>query len=558
MLTHLYIKNFTLIDELDMDFHAGFSVITGETGAGKSIIVGAVGLLMGGRSDTRQIKTGRQKCIVEATFSIDEGNRSFIKSFFERNEIDEDADECVIRREVSSTGKSRAFVNDTPVTVSNIRALGEKLLDIHSQHQNLMLNEEGFQLNVLDTFANDRDLVESYYETFRAYDKACKELDELRENVKKSSDNEDFLRFQQQELSMAALHEDEQAELERQSEVMTHAEEIKSTLYFADETLNNDERGVVIQLSNTLNQLREIESVYPFAAALRSRIEECYIELKDAARDVSGNMEGVEFDPQELQKVNSRLDQIYSLEKKYGVESTAGLISKLEEISASLSRIQNFDEELEQKKRLVKSLDTEQKIKAEKLTKARIKAAKDVERELSRRLVPLGLPKVRFKIEVTTAAAYSSKGADKVVFMFSSNAGIPLQPISDVASGGEIARVMLSLKAMMSRAGSMPTIIFDEIDTGVSGHIAEKMALIMKEMGDNNRQVICITHLPQIAAVGRQHYKVAKKEMADSTVSTMTKLSPEERVTEIAQMLSGSNVSQAAIDNAKSLLIQNN
>lgn len=554
MLEHLHINNFTLIDELDIDFHPGFSVITGETGAGKSIIIGAVGLLRGERADAKQIKVGQKKCVVEAIFSIDDSNRDFITSFLELNELDENAEECVLRREVGINGKSRAFINDTPVTLPTIRNLSEKLLDIHSQHQNLMLNEEDFQLNVIDIFAQNGDLLADYSETYKEFNKAQRALKELNENAKRNSENEDFLRFQQHELSEAALEEDEQQRLEQQSELMTHAEEIKSKLYFSDETLNNDDTGVLVQVDKMLEQLQSIESVYPTAKTLRERAEGCFIELKDIARDISRAVEDIDFDPDKLQEINSRLDQIYTLERKYHVDSTAELLQKLDEINSSLAKIDNFDEDLKAQQELVDSLFAERKRKADKLTKTRQQAAKVVEGELSRRLVVLGLPNVRFEVAINAAESCSPKGADKVVFMFSSNTGVPLQPISHVASGGEIARVMLSLKAMMSHAANLPTIIFDEIDTGVSGRIAEKMAHIMAEMGSDNHQVICITHLPQIAAVGKHHYKVAKTETADSTNSTMTMLSEEDRVAEIAQMLSGSDITKAAIDNAKSLL----
>jgi len=554
MLKHLHINNFTLIDELDIVFHPGFSVITGETGAGKSIIIGAVGLLMGERADVKSIKAGRQKCVVEAIFTIDDDNRDVVAEFLAQNELDNDTEECIIRREISTTGKSRAFVNDTPVNVSTIRNLSAKLLDIHSQHQNLMLNEEDFQLNVIDVFAGNGKLLADYSATHRECVKAQRALEELKTNAKRNADSADFLRFQQHELTEAALNEGEKEELERQSEMMTHAEEIKSGLFFSDETLCNDERGVVIQLSNALDKLQEIEPVYPAATTLRTRIEGCYIELKDLARDINSMVEDIDFDPNKLQEINSRLDQIYSLEKKYHVDSVAELIQKLDEINAALSQIDNFDEELEAAQRLVGDLSAARKQKAEKLTAARRKAAQAVETELSARLAGLGLPNVRIKVEVTAAENYSPKGGDNVVFMFSSNAGIPLQPVSRVASGGEISRVMLSLKAMMSHAANLPTIIFDEIDTGVSGRIAEKMGHIMAEMGRDNHQVICITHLPQIAAVGKHHYKVAKNETADSTNSTMTMLSEDDRVVEIAQMLSGSDITKAAIDNAKALL----
>jgi len=554
MLRHLYISNFTLIDELDIAFYPGFSVITGETGAGKSIIIGAVGLLMGNRADAKQIKTGRNKCVVEATYTIDDHYKDFFKEFIEAYDLDDNAGECTMRREVSASGKSRAFINDTPVVLTTLRELAEKLMDIHSQHQNLLLNKEDFQLEVIDTFARNKNLLGKYQASFSSYNNSRHALEKLRESIAKSNENEDFLRFQQKELTEANLEEGEQERLERQCELMTHAEEVKNILYCADETLSNDETGIVNQLKNMVHQLQGIETVYREASDFRERMDNCFIELKDLSREISNSMEDVNFDQEMLQKVNSRLDTIYTLEKKYHANSVSDLLSKLDEINAALSLIDNYDEELAQEEKRTAILKDECEEQAALLTETRRKAAMEVEKELSKHLAPLGIPNVRFKVDLTRTENLKSTGTDKIVFLFSSNSGMSLQPISQVASGGEISRVMLSLKAMMSNATGLPTIIFDEIDTGVSGRIAEKMAHIMREMGNNNHQVICITHLPQIAAVGTHHYKVAKHDTADGTTSTMTLLSADDRINEIAQMLSGSDITEAAIENAKSLL----
>jgi len=554
MLKHLFISNFTLIDTLDVAFEPGFTVITGETGAGKSIIIGAAGLLLGNRADSKQIKTGTSKCIVEATFDIEDHCKSFVEHFLAQNDLDDLGGECTLRREVSPNGKSRAFINDTPVSLSSLKELGEQLMDIHSQHQNLMLNKEDFQLKVLDIFAANKAVSESYCKTFGEYRKALKELEKLKEDIARSNENEDFLRFQQKELTDARLEDDEQERLERQAETMSHAEEIKSALYSVSEALTGDDAGIVTRLKGSLQQLQGIERVYSGASEFHSRIQSCFIELKELAREISNSTEDIDFDQDKLQQTNDRLDLIYTLEKKYHVTTTTELLDKLAGINAELMRIESHDTELSQKQEQVNKLSADCKEKAARLTETRRKAAVKLEKELSKRLIPLGIPNARFKVALEQASDFGATGTDKVTFLFSSNTGSALQSIAQVASGGEISRVMLSLKAMMSHATGLPTIIFDEIDTGVSGRVAEMMALIMKEMGDGNHQVICITHLPQIAAVGIHHYKVVKQETPSGTTSNMTKLDKTERIKEIAQMLSGTNITQAAIDNAKSLL----
>lgn len=553
MLKHLYISNFTLIDELDISFYPGFSVITGETGAGKSIIVGAVGLLLGNRADIKMIKIGKSKCIVEAVFSI--GDNEQINKFFDEKDLDNDCPECILRREINSNGKSRAFVNDTPVVLPVLKELGGLLLDIHSQHQNIMLGDDDFQLNVIDLFANNKAILDDYMKSFQEYKNLETKLEELKFYIEKNKTNEDFLRFQQKELTEARLmNSDEQEDLERLSEQMSHSEEIKDGLYSADQILSNEENGVVLQLRNILYLLKNVEKIYPVASDLYSRIDNCFIELKDISREFTICMDNIEYDPNRLSEINERLDLIYALEKKYHVVSIADLRNKLSEIETQLSRIENFDDEMTQLETLLVRKKTECNKKAEKLSDLRKKAALKIESELSKRLVPLGIPNIRFKIDISQTDILGKKGTDKVVFLFSSNSSSPLMPVSQVASGGEISRVMLSLKAMMSHVIGFPTIIFDEIDTGVSGRVSEKMAHIMKEMGNNNHQVICITHLPQIAAIGDTHYKVVKIESENGTSSVISMLSKEERITEIAQMLSGSDITRAAIDNAKSLL----
>ena len=550
MLKHLYIKNFTLIDELDIELYQGFSVITGETGAGKSIILGALGLLLGQRADSKAIKQGAEKCVIEAHFDL---SRYGMTDFFEENEIEYDAADCIVRRELTASGKSRAFINDTPVQLSLLKELGEQLVDIHSQHQNLLLNKQDFQLNVVDIIAGDEKEQQLYQQAYTQYHATEKELSALKESIEQNRQNADFLQFQFEELTQANLAGGEQEELEQKSETMSHSEEIKSALYEADNALSAEQTGVVGSLRTALSAIRQIEKVLPDAGELVERLDSSYIELKDIAQEISSQMEHVDFDPAELDAINNRLDKLYDLEKKYHVETVEELIAKRDELKIQLGRIENSDETLaELQQKLATQLAQAQKA-AEALTKLRTKAAKQIEKEMQGRLMPLGMPNVKFSIEMTQEPL-NANGQDKVAFLFSANTSTPLQPISQVASGGEIARVMLSLKAMISGAVKLPTIIFDEIDTGVSGKTAEKMAEIMQEMGHHERQVISITHLPQIAALGSAHYKVEKEETAKGTISRMRKLSDDERVLEIAQMLSGSNVSEAAISNAKQLL----
>ena len=549
MLNQLYIKNFTLIDELSLEFDSGFSVITGETGAGKSIMLGALGLLLGQRADTKAIKNGRDRCVVEAHFDL---SRYDFELFFAENDIDYDATDCILRREVTISGKSRAFINDTPVALTTLRELGSQLVDIHSQHQNLLLNKEDFQLNVVDILANNKQEANTYKTAFRQYRETVNALELLREQMRRNQENEDFIRFQHNELAEARLMEGEQEELEEESNMLTHAEEIKGALYEADQTLSGD-NGVVELLKTASNSLDSIRRVYGNIEETTNRLESCYIELKDIASDLSRDAERMDFDPIRLEEVNGRLDTIYRLQQKYHVQTVGELIAIRDRLATQLNEIDGSDEALQD----LEQREREQKNACEQLAKVlsdtRHKAAQKVEEEMSKRLIPLGIPNVRFNVQLTEKPL-AADGGDKVSFLFSANSSTPPQPVAQVASGGEIARVMLALKAMISGMVKLPTIIFDEIDTGVSGKVAEMMAKIMKEMGHNNRQVISITHLPQIAARGSAHYKVYKEETADGTVSSTRRLDDKERVTEIAQMLSGSNITEAAIKNAEELL----
>lgn len=549
MLKQLYIKNFTLIDELDIPFYPGFSVITGETGAGKSIILGAIGLLLGNRADARQIKQGERKCVVEAHFDL---SRYDMRAFFEANDIDYE-DECIIRREVNSSGKSRGFINDQPVTVATMKELGEHLIDIHSQHQNLLLQKDDFQLNVVDIVANDKKELEAYQSLFFKWQEAKRQLKQLQAEISANREQEEFMRFQLQELSQAELSDGEQEQLEKEVSTMSHVEEIKQALFEADGILSTEDSGAVDKVHQACSTLQRIIELYPDIKELNDRLDSCYIELKDIANEIQNALESVEFDPADYQRKSERLDLIYSLEQKFHKETIGELIAERDGLAGQLNRIDNSEEALSLQQTKVDEALAACKKAANILTNVRRRAAEEIRRSMETRLQPLGIPNVRFNIQIEPQEL-TAAGGDKVCFLFSANKSTPMQPVTDVASGGEIARVMLSIKAIISSAVKLPTIIFDEIDTGVSGHVAEKMAMIMREMGDNNRQVISITHLPQIAAMGKHHYKVEKQETPNGTQSHMHLLTHDERVEEIAQMLSGSNITNAAIENAKELL----
>lgn len=550
MLKQLYIRNFTLIDTLNIQFGTGFSVITGETGAGKSIILGAIGLLLGQRAESKMIRHGALKCVIEAHFDL---SRYGMEHFFEKNDIEYDSDDCIIRRELTAAGKSRAFINDTPAPLTLLKELGEMLVDVHSQHQNLLINKHDFQLNVVDIIADNTTLLAAYREAYTLYINKERRLAELRDEIERNRRNADFLQFQYDELTAAGLTQGEQEELEQKADTMSHSEEIKSALYETDNLLSSDRAGIVENLKSAISTMQNISRVMPSAETLAQRMSSCHIELKDISQEISGMLGDIEFDPAELDAINNRLDKIYDLEKKYRCDTVDELTSMRDDLEKKLNEIENSDDALNELQQEVAEAKVECERHANALTSTRRTAAGQIEREMLTRLSALGMPNVQFRITIDSESL-GRNGADKVSFLFSANRNGQLQPVAQVASGGEIARVMLSLKAMISGAVKLPTIIFDEIDTGVSGKIAEQMAQIMQQMGHSDRQVISITHLPQIAALGTTHYKVYKEDTPDGTISHMQMLTPDERVREIAQMLSGSDVSEAAISNAKQLL----
>ena len=552
MLQSIHIQNYALIDKLDIDFMPGFSVITGETGAGKSIILGAIGLLLGQRADVKAIKNGASKCIVEARFGIASYG---METFFNELDLEYDPEECILRREVYANGKSRAFINDSPASLAQMKALGEKLIDIHSQHQNLLLNKEGFQLNILDILAQDEKQLAAYKQVYTQYKNTCKELDTLIGQAEKSRQDEDYLRFQLEQLEEAELKEGEQNGLEQEAETLSHAEDIKAGLYRAGQLIDNAEaNGILSQTKECIQTLQGISKVYTSASEWTERLQSCYIELKDIAHDLSSAEDEVEFNPERLDYVNQRLNLIYNLQQKHRADSIEALIDLANNYRKQLNDIASYDDRIAELRSLKDNLYNKVLEEAATLTRMRTDSARHIEEQMKKLLVPLGMPNVRFAVAMEQRKEPDANGTDNVTFLFSANKNGTLQNVASIASGGEIARVMLSLKAMIAGAVKLPTIIFDEIDTGVSGSIAEKMALIMRNMGRQNRQVISITHLPQIAARGTTHYKVYKEDTETGTNSYIRKLVPDERIHEIAHMLSGSTLTEAALNNARALL----
>ena len=550
MLRSLYIQNYALIEKLDISFGAGFSVITGETGAGKSIILGAIGLLLGQRAEVKAIRQGASKCVIEARFDI---SAYGMEPFFEDNELEYE-EECILRREVYASGKSRAFINDTPASLVQMKELGEQLIDVHSQHQNLLLNKEGFQLNVLDILSHNDEQLSTYQSLYREWKQAQQELADLIARAEQNKADEDYIRFQLEQLEEANLSVGEQEELEQETDMLSHAEEIKAGLFRVGQLLTSDEGGLLAGLKESLNTMLGLQKVYSPATELAERLESTYIELKDVSQEGSSQEEDVEFNPDRLEEVNDRLNLIYTLQQKHRATTVEELLTLAEEYAAKLAAITSYDERIGELTTLCDTLYNKVRKQAAVLTKARTGAAREVEKQMASRLVPLGMPNVRFQVEMGIRKEPGVHGEDTVNFLFSANKNGSLQNISSVASGGEIARVMLSIKAMIAGAVKLPTIVFDEIDTGVSGEIADRMADIMQEMGEQDRQVISITHLPQIAARGCAHYKVYKQDNETETNSHIRRLADEERVEEIAHMLSGATLTEAALNNAKALL----
>ncbi|MDR2919082.1 MAG: DNA repair protein RecN [Tannerella sp.] len=550
MLKSLLIQNFVLIDNLNIQFKDGFSVLTGETGAGKSIILGALGLVLGQRADSKSIQANAEKCIVEAAFDI---SAYHLEEFFEANDLEFDAQNCIIRRELLISGKSRAFVNDTPAPLSVIKLLGDRLIDIHSQHQNLLLADTHFQLNVVDTIAQTSHILDIYKKEYNNYLSFTNQLNDLTEKASRAKDEEDYIRFQYEELKAVKPIEGEQAELEQELEILSHTEEIKSALYKVTGLLNGDEQGVTPLVKESLTAINSLNTFYPKAKEFAERLQSAYIELKDLASEIDILKEDIDFEPERLEWVNNRLNTLYSLQQKHHVKSADELVECLHKFEAQLHQIESFEEEITA---ITKQQQTsyERLIKqANEISALRKKSAKTIEEEIIKRMVLLGIPNTQFKINFIPKPKPGADGIDEINFLFSANKNESVKPVAQTASGGEISRLMLCIKAMIAGYTALPTIIFDEIDTGTSGEVADKMADIMHDLGQK-MQVITITHLPQIAAKGNEQYYVYKEDTTERTYTRIRQLDTNERINEIARMLSGSSLTVAALANAKELL----
>lgn len=552
MLKSLKIDNFALIDHLEIEFSNGFSVITGETGTGKSVLLGAISMMLGQRSDAKMVREGAARCTIEGVFDLAGYN---LCPFFDANDLDYDEKECIIRREVSATGRSRAFINDTPVTVTQLKELGNSLLDIHSQHQNLLLGDRNFQLDVLDTLSVEGNELNEYATLYSEYRNLRGRLNALREELDASRRDEDFIRFQIGEVDSLQLREDEQEELEQEQMELSHSEDIKAALCGALNMIDGEGEHCVVQLiRDASSALARVASHYPAASELADRLEANYIELKDCCSEIAGRAERVTFSPERLEYVDRRLSAIYDLLKKHRVDSLGGLLALIEQMREKLQHIEGSDDEIAELEKRLKKTTKQVTDAAARLTAKRREAGARLEEKITAILVNLGMPMIRFGVEFTETSDFTPQGKDVVRFLFSANSISPMQPLSEVASGGEMARVMLALKSLIADTVQQPTLIFDEIDTGISGILAERMGQLMQKMGSNNHQVISITHLPQVAALGSSHYKVYKVESEDGTKTNIIELKGEERVREIAQMMSGEKLTSAALDNARLLL----
>lgn len=550
MFKSLSINNYALIDRLDISVEPGFTVITGETGAGKSIMLGALGILLGGRAEARAVRTGAAKCVVEAAFDV---SALGIQGFFEENDIDFDGEECILRREVTAAGKSRAFINDTPVPAARLKEIGALVIDIHSQHRNLLIGREDYLLDTLDTVAANTAEKTAYAEAFAQWRKAEEDLKALRLQAEKGQTDGDYLKFQLTQIQEATLLPDEQEELEKENALLEHAEEIKASLGAAAAAINGSDGERLSELRRAAQQLESIAAHLPEAAALAERLESARIEIGDIADELERQGEGIDFNPARAEQVASRLNLIYDLLQKHRAASIADLLALAKDWEEQINRLENMESLLAESQRRCAALLADLRKKGSALTATRGKAAEIVEQSLTESLHTLGMPNVSIQFSLQPREVPAACGMDTPVFLFSANKNVPMQPVSEIASGGEIARVMLALKGLIARHKNLPTIIFDEIDTGVSGTMAERMAVMMGEIA-KHCQVLCITHLPQIAAKGNAHFRVHKEENETGTTSHISRLSPEERIREIATMLSGAEISEAAVSNAKALL----
>ena len=549
MLKTLSIQNYALIDRLEIAFGAGLSIISGETGAGKSILLGALGLVLGQRADSKTIRAGAAKCAVEVVFDIAPYG---LDPLFQQYEWEYDP-ECTLRREVYSSGKSRAFINDSPVGLNDLKLLGEQLIDIHSQHRNLLLNDSLFQLKAIDLMAGHLTAVAEYHGQYREYVRLRQHIRSLKEIFEQGRKEEDYIRFQYEQLNELNLQDGEQKPLEAELEMLTHAEDIKEALYKVDALLSDDERGMLSGLKEAAGVLKNTSRVFPSLETSAERMDSLCIDLKELMSDLSSLNEGVEYSPERLLQVQGRLDAIYSLEQKHRVIDSDELLRLKAGFEEQLSKIENSADDITASEKELARIEGELNEKSARLSEKRADAARIFETTLAGLLQSLGMPNASFECEVARMDVLDESGRDRVTFLFSANKNQPLHPVANIASGGEISRLMLSIKSLIAGKTALPAIIFDEIDMGVSGEIADKMGNMMRELGEK-MQVITISHLPQIAAKGRQHYLVFKEDTEAETLTRLRKLTGDERVTELARMLSGATLTEAALENARQLL----
>lgn len=550
MLQKLHIEHFVLIDQLDIDFQEGFTVLTGETGAGKSIILGALSLILGGRADLKSIQQGAQRCVVEATFNIEPYH---LEGFFIEQDLEFDPHQCIVRRELTAQGKSRAFVNDTPVNLTQLRELTQQLVDIHSQHQNLFLANEHFQRNIVDLFALGESDLPRYERQYDHCETVRAELKELKDRATQIKNDEDFLRFQYDQLHAADFKIEQQQELEQELETLNHNQEIESLLAKSDHLLNNEQGGITLQMRELEQTLRKVCDYWHTCNELTDRVSSMLIDVKELSFDLSKQATALDSDPNRKQKIEERLDLLYTLQRKHKCDSIQELLHFKEELGRSLASIELIESEIEEKEQLLAEETQKLRAMAEELSLKRAKSSAIFEKRLVEILSELSMPYLRFMVKTIPLEEPTRYGIDQISFLFSANRNVQLQPLASVASGGEIARLMLSIKCLAASELAMPTIIFDEIDTGVSGSIATKMANLLAQMS-SHLQVITITHLPQIAARGDHHYKIYKTETEHSTESSIIELTPSQRVEEIARLVSGNSLTESALKHAQELL----
>ena len=549
MLSRLSIKNYALIDELDIQPSKGLNILTGETGAGKSIILGALSLILGQRAESKYFYNQAQKCVIEGFFNIAEYH---LQGFFEEQDLDYEV-ETILRREISADGKSRAFVNDTPVTLTALKALGERLIDIHSQHATLEINTEDFQLMTLDSVAENNTLLNQYQSSYKQYKQTNTALKELLEEVKQAQTEADYHQFLFDELAEAKLVADEQDLLEQEQNQLSHAEEIKRSLLAANFALNEQEQAGISLLKDAISQLQQAERYLPNLHELTERLQSSLIEIKDISEEIERTEQHTLFDEDRLSTVNDRLSLLFQLQQKHHVDDVPALILIKEELENKLLKNSSNDEKVEKLTLETARLKKACEELAQQLTISRKKAIEIVQQEVVKVLTEVGMPNSILQVELSSSEQLRNSGQDSIRFLFSANKGQEPQPLNKVASGGELSRLMLAIKSLIAKTSALPTIIFDEIDTGISGEVALKVGNVMESMA-KYMQVIAITHLPQIASKGQSHYQVYKADEQEKTRTNMRSLAQEERVVEIAQMLSGSNPGEAALQHAKELL----